>query len=226
MKLQLCLCVVLLSVYAFAQSGNTYTIKPGESIINVISISEVFKYPSFVVGTVIFKDGRNVRSRLNYNSLIGQIQFIDLKGDTLSLAEEETVRYIIIDRDSFCYDKGYIELITDESSVRLGKKVFFKEFEQKPGSYGLSSGTTAAVSLSSILEKRAFELNTDQELVLIKSVEYFIGNKNEFLLANKKNVVKLFPKHKKPIETYFDANVISFNEEKDVLKLAEFLETL
>ena len=156
MKLLLCICIGLFSVPAFAQPGKTYTIKPGENIIKVISVNEIFKYPSFVIGTVIFKDGRNVRSRLNYNSLIGQIQFIDLKGDTLSLAEEETVRYIVIGTDSFCYDKGYIELIIDGSPIRLGKKVLFKEFEQKPGSYGLSSGTTAAVNLSSILEKRAF----------------------------------------------------------------------
>ena len=84
MKLLLCICIGLLSVPAFAQPGKTYTIKPGENIINVISVNEIFKYPSFVIGTVIFKAGHNVRSRLNYNSLIRQIFLRTITGDSIT----------------------------------------------------------------------------------------------------------------------------------------------
>lgn len=217
---------VLLSNSICAQSPETYTIKPGEKILHVISAKDIYSYPDFAKGTVIFRDGRLVAGRLNYNMLISAIQFIDAKGDTLSLAEENTIRLVIIKEDSFCFDNGYLELIAGDAAVKLGRKVYFKEFEQKPGAYGLSSGTTAAVTLSSILEKKAFDLNIEQELVLMKSTDYFFGNRNHFLPAEKKNILKLFPKHKTNITGYLNSNSVNFKKEKDLLLLTSFLQGL
>lgn len=225
MKLFVWVCFILVYHVSLAQSQKTYTIKPGENIYDVLFSQDIYSYPDFTTGTVIFRDGRSVNSRLNYNILVGSIQFIDGKGDTLSLAEENTIRYVVINKDSFCYDNGYIKLVADHSPVKLGKKIFFEEFEQKPGSYGLSSGATAAVTLTSILERRQYDLNTKQELVLRKNSEYVFGNKNEFLVAEKKNLLKLFPKYKNEITAYLNNNPINFKKEEDLLRLATFLQS-
>lgn len=224
---KLSLLFLVLSSYSLrSQTDTTYIIKPGENIFDVVLLKDIYRYPGFMQGTVLFRDGRSVRSRLNYNMLISQVQFIDMKGDTLSLAEEETIKYVVIAQDSFCYDDGYIELMVEDGKVRMGRRIFFKEFEQKPGAYGLSSGTTAAVNLSSILERRAYELNTEQELVLAKSTTYFLGNKNEILPAEKKNVVKLFPRHKKAISDYINNKAVNFDKEEDLIRLTSFLQSL
>lgn len=212
---------------AKAQKQESYTIKPGENILEIVQLKNLFQYPAFTDGTVIFRDGRTVKSRLNYNYFNAQIQFIDGKGDTLTLADENTIKYVIIAKDSFCYDGGYIQMIHQAETVTLGKKVYFKDFEQKKGTYGLSSGTSSAINASSIVvDSKAFNFNTEHELTLVKNTDYVVGNKNEFLIADKKNLARLFPKHKKTIAEYLDNTTINFKREEDLMKLSAFLKGL
>ena len=119
---KLSLLFLVLSSYSLrSQTDTTYIIKPGENIFDVVLLKDIYRYPGFIQGSVLFRDGRSVRSRLNYNMLISQVQFIDMKGDTLSLAEEETIKYVVIAQDSFCYDDGYIELMVEDGKVRMGQ---------------------------------------------------------------------------------------------------------
>lgn len=216
--------LLVVCFFAKAQAQETYTIKPGENILEVVQLKNLFQYPAFVDGVVFFKDGRAVKSRLNYNYFNAQIQFIDAKGDTLTLADENTVKNIVIAKDSFCYDGGYIQLIQQGAAVTLGKRVYFKDFEQKKGAYGLSSGTSSAINATSVVvDSKSFNFNTEYELTLIKNTDYVIGNKNEFLLADKKNLAKLFPKYKKTIAEYLDNTSINFKREDDLKKLSAFL---
>lgn len=227
MRLLFWSCSVLLYTVCRAQNPEKYTVKPGADIRDVIPMTEIYQYPGFVSGTVVFKDGLSSAGTLNYNILIGEIQFIDPKGDTLSLANEETIRHVLIYRDTFYYDDGYLRLIKAGGVVKLAERVFFKEHIQKPGFYELSSATTATNSLSSILEKRSYELNTDQEIILIKTNLYFIGNRfNDFFYADKKNLLRTFSRHKAPIEDYLNKDKVDFSKEADLIKLMKFLETL
>jgi hypothetical protein len=204
-----------------------YTVKPGADIRDVIPMTEMFQYPGFVQGTVVFRNGLSSAGRLNYNILLGEIQFIDPKEDTLSLANEKTIRHVLISRDTFYYDNGYLKLVRGGGEVKLAKKVFFREYIQKPGSYDLSSATTATNSLSSILERRSYELNTSQEVTLIKATQYFIGNRfNEFFYADRKNILKRFSRHRVPIENYLNKNITGVDSEEGIIKLVKFLEAL
>ncbi len=220
------ICLVVFCFVTKTEAQETYTIKPGENILEVVQLKNLFQYPSFVDGIVIFRDGRAVKSRLNYNYFNAQIQFIDRNGDTLTLSEENTIKHIVISKDSFCYVGGYIQLIQQEGAVSLGKKVYFKDFEQKKGAYGLSSGTSSAITASSIVDHKPFNFNAEHELTLIKNTDFFVGNKNEFLVADKKNLAKLFPKHKKTIAEYLNNTSINFKREEDLIKLSDFLKGL
>src|SRR5688572_13378069 len=111
--------LLVVCFFAKVQAQETYTIKPGENILEVVQLKNLFQYPAFVDGVVFFKDGRAVKSRLNYNYFNAQIQFIDGKGDTLTLADENTIKYVIIAKDSFCYDGGYIQMIHQAETVTL-----------------------------------------------------------------------------------------------------------
>src|SRR6476661_4193308 len=48
-------------------------------------MKEIFLYPSFEPGVVEYKNGQRFKSNMNYNKALGAIQFIDEKGDTLSM---------------------------------------------------------------------------------------------------------------------------------------------
>ncbi|MEI9946128.1 MAG: hypothetical protein WDN26_18135 [Chitinophagaceae bacterium] len=228
MKLFFLFCSILLSAVCSAQqNAGTYTIKAGENIFDVIPSKEIFQYPDFIQGTVVFKNGTATGGKLNYNSLIAAIQFIDAKGDTLSLANEETVNYIQVSRDTFYYNEGYLRLLAGNASIKLAERVFFQEFVQKPGSYGLSTATTATNTISSIIDKRAIDLNTSQEVVLVKSKVFLIAGKfNDFVIADKKNILKMFKRQQDKIKEYFDKNAIEFNKEDDLIKVTNFLKGL
>jgi hypothetical protein len=210
-----------------AQAG-TFTVKPGENFYEVIPFNDIFRYPKFIAGNVTFKDGRSVDGRLNYNLLIKQVQFIDPKGDTLSLSDENTIRHIIINKDTFYFSNEYVRQVASWNTIKLGELDYYKEFLQRPGSYGLASSATASNNISSLLvQGKKFEINTDQEMVLVRAKQYFIGTRfNEFFPADKKLLLKAFPKHRKKIEGFLDENAIEVSNKEDLVKLAGFLESL
>jgi len=78
-----------------------------------------------------------------------------------------------------------------------------------------------------IIQGSTYKLNSDKEVVMVKAKQYFIGNKyNEFVAADKKNLLKLFPKQKKNISEYLDKNPVDFNKKEDLNRLATFLHEL
>lgn len=222
------LVVVMFLGYAVHAQGETFTIKPGENFYEVIPFNAIFRYPKFIAGNVSFKDGRSVDGRLNYNMLIRQVQFIDPKGDTLSLADENTIRHIIIEKDTFYFSNEYVRQVACGKTIKLAESDFYKEFLQRPGSYGLASSATASNTITSILvQGKKFEVNSDQEMVLVRAKQYFIGTRfNEFFPADKKVLLKAFPKHRKKIEGFLDQHAIEVSNKEDLVKLAGFLETL
>lgn len=227
MRLFFWVCFVLVSGILPAQTPGTYIIKPGVGILEVIPVHDIFLYPQFEQGTVVFKDGTSTAGRLNYNMLLATIQFVDPKGDTLSLANEQLIKHILVVKDTFYYSDAFLRIITGNGSVKLAERVFYREFIQKPGSYELSSATTATNTISSILEKRAYALNTDQELILKKSNQYYIGNRfNDFVIADKKNVLKLFQRHHTVIRNYFNEHAVDFTKAGDMQSLVIFLQAL
>jgi hypothetical protein len=209
---------------AGAQDAVVYTIRPGESVKAVIPSNEIYRYPAFTTGTVVFRDGTSSAGMLNYNALIGEMQFIDPKRDTMSVANEETIRYVLIANDTFYFKQGFIRLLKGYATTKVGVKVAFSEYVQKPGAYGLSSSTTATNNISALLDKRSVALEVSQELVLLKSTAYFIADKfNAFVPADRKNIFKMFPRKKQVIDEYLEKNNVDLKKEPDLVKLTEFL---
>jgi hypothetical protein len=86
MRLACCIFSILLGVAAIAQHPKTYTVPAGVEVKEIVPANEIYQFPEFLQGLVIFKDGKSAPGKLNYNRLRAEIQFIDPKGDTLSLA--------------------------------------------------------------------------------------------------------------------------------------------
>jgi len=219
--------MALLAVAVTAQRPKTYTVPAGVEVKEIVPANEIFQYPQFVQGLVIFKDGTSAPGRLNYNRLIAELQFIDPKGDTLSLANEQMIRTAFIGSDTFYYSDGYVRQIAGGSRVKMGERIAFKEFIQKPGAYGLSSATTATNNLSVLINRRSVDLNVSQELVLVKNTNYLIGDKfNAFVVADKSVILKMFPDNRSAIEDFIEKNKISFIKPDHMVQLGKFLDTL
>src|SRR5690242_16240204 len=100
---------ILLSIpsFSFCQEKKVFTIQPGQKMNEVLKQEDIYKYQKFVAGDIAFKDGTAGRSLLNYNYLFGEMQFIDAKGDTLSIGNTNAINTIQIGSDTFYFDKDY-----------------------------------------------------------------------------------------------------------------------
>ena len=213
----------------FAQNNTTIIVKAGNSIEGSVPAIDLFEYPQFTHGTVFFTDNNVSGGSMNYNRFLDEMQFITAKGDTLTLINKKYIKFISIAKDTFFYDQGYIKLVNSAQSIKLGIKQMLRIIDkQKLGAYGMVSSTTAIDSYASYNDGvQVYNLTVMKDLVLAKEVEYFIGDKyNHFVLANKKNVMQLFPKHHQAIVSYLKENTVVFNNKEDLEKLVEFLRQL
>lgn len=216
---------IIYSCCLFAQNSNTI-VKAGEKMNDAISPKVKFRYPDFVSGNISFKDGTHSEAPLDFNLLNEEMQFIDAKGDTLSLDNEATIKYITINNDTFYYSKGYLELIAGNSLVKLAKKQRLKIGDvRKIGGYDQASPVSAITSYSSINNgSQLTSLTQRADILLSKETTYFIGdNYNHFLPANKKNIMKVFGKKEAAIDKFLEENTIKYNNQNDLKKLIDFL---
>ena len=230
MKKAWLLIFVLLSLAGICLAqNNQYTIQGSGDINKSMAPEQRFQYPSFTQGKVVFKDGREAVAQLNYNWVLGDMQFINANGDTLSLTNEATLKYITLANDSFFYDKQYLQLIEGNAKAKLAKNQKLKLGDvKKIGAFGTrTSGADVTTYSSVIANSSRYNLNANQELTVETKTAYYIGDAyNHFLPANKKNLLRIFSKNEATIEAYLQDNRINFNKEEDLHKLMAFLKDL
>jgi hypothetical protein len=222
-----CICLILFGVAVTAQRPKTYTVPAGVEVKEIVPQKEVFEYPKFIPGLVVFRDGTKAPGKLNYNRLVAELQFIDPKGDTLSLANEKNILIALVGTDTFYYSEGYVRQLTSGKHLKIGERIAFKEFINKPGAYGLSSATTATNNVSELLNLRSQKLEVSQELVLVKNTNFLVGDRfNWFVEADKNTILRFLPDKRTEIEDFIEKNKTNFNKGDDLVKLANFINSL
>lgn len=220
-------CAIFISG-TFAQYSDKIVVKAGQDFTQSLS-RQIYYYPQFMQGTVVYKDGLASMAALNYNMLLGEMQFIDPKQDTLSLANEQTVRYVTIAKDSFFYDRGFLALVTSLPAVKLAIRQRIKIIDkQKIGAYDQPSSTGSIDSYNSVQSgSRVYKLDVREDVILAKETSLYLGDKfNHFVIANKKNSIRFGSKKQNEVEKYLRDNNIDFNKKEDLLKLIGFLQDL
>ena len=222
-----------LFVLAFCCSAHaqdsTIILKAGMSINESLSIKNLYEYSQFVYGKVFFKPGDSSSGRLNYNRLLDQMQFIDFKGDTLNIADPGTIKSIRINNDLFYYDEGYVKLIKDSNTIKLAAKQTLRVVnKEKTGAYNMPSSTSAIDSYGSYMsEGKMYKLVPREDIVLKKQTQYYFGDKfNHFILANKKNLLRLYSKQNVSLNAYLKENNVDFTSQEDLEKLLQYLANL
>lgn len=204
-------------------------IKAGTSINESVSMTVLYEYPQFVNGKVFFKPGDSAVALLNYHRLLDEMQFIDLKGDTLSIANAGTIKLIRINNDMFYYDKVYVKLIKNSNGIKLAAKQTLRVTgKNKIGGYDIANPASAIESYSTLIDQKGiFNLVPREEVLLAKKTLYYLGDKyNQFLLATRKNLLQQFPKQSRALNAYLEENNVNFNGIEDLEKLIQFLASL
>ena len=231
MKLLLLIFILISYTDLWAQDSTYITIKSGDIVQEGLSTAEMYYYPQFTKGVVFFKSGTKATAKINYTRLFDQMLFIDGKGDTLALAEEQTIKFIAVDRDTFYYDEGYVKIIADNDFVKLAEKQIWVVADiRKPGPHNTSTSTIGVTSVRTFRQGNDAvrnPLKLDEDIVLRKETHYYFGDEyNHFARAGKKGLFELFNKKQRSIENYLKENKVDFNKKDDIEKLYQFVSKL
>lgn len=215
-----------LSLTISAQEEKVYQIQANQELREVMSFTDVYKYPGFTAGIVSFRDGRVAAARLNYNYLQGEMDFIDASGDTLALADATNLKHVAIGKDTFYYSEGYLEQLASHQTKKLTRRQFVELADSKKlGAYDQPTHSGANTVGSYANSRSTFNFVVKENMTLVRKTYYFIGDRNEFYPVSKKNVARVYGKKEKEISTYLDANKVNFKKEADLLALFRYLNT-
>lgn len=222
----LLVCLLLFAGNYLLKAQDSFVrIKPGENAAKIMA-KEIYVYPEFTQGNAIFRDGKVNSGKLNYNMLVNEMHFINENGDTLSLTNEKTLRYLAIGADTFYYDNFFLQQLASGESLKLLRRRRIKIADkQKIGAYDQPTSNSAINSYSTFSDGlRMYNLNVREEVIMNKQTLYFFGDKyNSFLPATRKSLLKFFGKNHQLIENYLDNNHPDFNNEQDLLKMVQVL---
>ena len=210
-----------------AQKEELITVKAGMKVRDAFTVSEIYMYSEFIPGRIFFKNGKIADKDLNYNYLAGEMEFIQVH-DTLSIVNKKDIEFVVTARDTFYYDKGYIEQL-NSGTVKIGLKQFIelKEIQNKD-SYGTASSGSATNSYGTLpVDGNFYKLVANKDMILKKKLQYYISTpESGFNICNRKNVIQMFPENEDKIKSYLKSNKVKYDSREDLLKLAEYLETL
>jgi hypothetical protein len=220
--------VLVVCGQALLAQTNTFTLKAGTDINKAIPFESRYIYNTFQDGKVYFKNGRTSSAKVNYSVVFSQIQFIGNARDTLILANIEYIDTIAIGKDVYYFQNGYghVQRIARAGKMMLGKNFgLFSKGTEKAVSYGQYSQTSAVDGYSTYIDGdgRMRNLTTNDQTVLQRKSWYFWIDPNKRIsVANKSNLLRIFPKHKKVLTRFIDQHRIDFLNEQDLTRLLEF----
>ena len=215
--------ILFLLLFPSAAQEKIYKIKAGQEIGDVIPFSEIYKYPSFKPASVLFLNGGEGNALLNYNFLNGEMEFIDQNGDTLSLADERTIKNILIDKDTFYFDNGYMQVISAYDTKKLAKKQLINLVDKKnlgAFDFPVSAGTENYTVYQNV------KLKVKADVTMRLESFYFIGDRQKFYPVTKKNILKLYKKKESAITNFLNDQSIDFSNEDDLRKLFNYLKNI
>jgi hypothetical protein len=211
-----------------AQTNQYLRVKAGDNPTKTIPLREQYHYPEFIQGKLLFTNNSSSTARFNYNLLLGEMHFIDTKGDTLALASDPTIKLVSIGQDLFYYEypKTYWMIRSDYGSGKLVvKRTIALIDKEKQGGYGQSTGTSSIRNTTTFSGSNGSlaKLNAQADLVFLRKEDYKLMDKNKaFYPATQSGFLRLFSKNKPIIKRYLQENHIDFRREEDLKRVLDF----
>ena len=231
MKTYFVLLMLFFSGWVFAQERQLIEASSGEDLSSKVSTNMRYLLPDFTDGQVFFKNSFLSTGKLNYNVLVGEMQF--LENDEVRALETKDISVVKIDDRLFFPYRGNEfseELLSAYPyKLRVRSKGNISPFAKK-GAYGTTSSTSSITSYSSISSQDGQMYNLSVEEDVLVSVRYFyylVGENGKYLqIANTKTFTKQFPAFSKQIEAFVKENKIRFDNVDDLKKLLVYCSEL
>ena len=226
MKKIICL-LLLFPVWVSAQNSQIVEAYMDEDLSEKVSIHIQYLFPEFSDGEVYFKDAPKGGGALNYNMLVGEMQFMH-NDAVMTLANVRDVSMVTINNRHFYpfNNSEFAEELwtTDKVRLRVRRKGSAVNYAQK-GAFGTSSSTSSITTYNSIgTDGRQFDLSIKADvLVSLKYFYYLVGSNGKYTqIKNVKTFTKQFPAHRTQIEAFVKEHNIRFDRENDLKALLAY----
>ncbi|MGB4773394.1 MAG: hypothetical protein WBP58_18155 [Chitinophagaceae bacterium] len=227
MKQYLIILTFLLSKDALSQS-QTYKVQPGEVIMQSLPAGVGYLYPSFKPGQVQFKNGNLGGAMMNYSPLLEEMDFINEKMDTMALNDIESMKYIVIEKDTFYrVQKFFVQQIANNREIRLcERRTVALANREKLGGHGeLQNGSSiGAIEQLSNSQNPLRQMVAQQVMTFSLDKTYYFGDKyGNLRLANRKNLLDVFGNQYPGLNDFLTVNKINYMKADDMKLVLEFL---
>jgi hypothetical protein len=228
---------LLFGVLTFFSTANaqssTYLVKAGEHPARVIPDSVQFQYQNFRRGILYLPKGeKSPVMLLNYNLLSGTIQLIKENGDTLALDESANiVEYVRIESDLYFrdYKEGYCLIISKDGPLNLVERFKLNVVRRETvvnNGYGVSSGGSNSSRSARRSDGNGFIVD-NEDVYYGKDRDYFfLTEARKLFKPTKASLYKLYPEHKKAIQTFISEENVDFSKESDLTKIVSYCNVL
>lgn len=212
---------------SFLSAQEKIKVKAGDDFSETLASFGIYRFPSFISSDIFFRNGAQSSAKLNYNLAVGEIQFIDDKSDTLSIANPEELRVIKIDTVLFYYNQKYMEVVAgnvDELKLAFWQKIKI-DFEEL-GAYDRPANGVDVKSYKNYTSPQGstvYDLKANQNRIITKEASYFLIDKyGTSFSATKNNFIHFFPAKRVVIQDYLKENKVDFGKIADLKKLFKF----
>ena len=214
---------------ANAQEREIIEAVSGEDLNKRVKQHMQYLFPEFSDGFVYLKGMRSA-GKLNYNMLVGEMQFIDNENQVLALNTDDVQMVNIDNRKFYPFNKmEFVEelLVAGNLQLQIRRKGNVASHSKK-GAYGMSSSTSAITSYNSIQgADRTHNLSVIENVMIsLNKFYYLVIDNKRFLIKNQKTFTKQFSQHKTQIEAFVNDQNISFDNEDDLITLVKYCNTL
>jgi len=231
MKKCMCILLALVPVWVSAQKRVIIEAASGEDLTKKTSTQMQYLFPEFTNGTVYYLGSPNGNGKLNYNMLLGEMQFLE-NDEVLALANVKSVIVVTIDNRKFYpfNEKEFVEelLSTNKGQLRVRRKGNVAQHSKK-AAYGGSSSTSSITSYSSInRDGQYYALTVKEDIMITLNNFYYLvdANGKYIMIKNLKTFTKQFPEHKAQIEAFVKEHNIRIDNENDLKSLLEYCSKL
>lgn len=218
---------ILLGANAKAQS-QTYKVQPGEVIMNALPVGVSYLYPAFRPGQVQFKNGNLGAAMMNYSPMLEEMDFINEKMDTVALNDIESMKYIVIEKDTFYrVQKFFVQQIASNREIRLcERRTVALVNKEKLGGHGeLQNGSSIqAIEQLSNAQNPLRQMVAQQVFTFSLDKTYYFGDKyGNFRLASRKNLLDVFGNQYPGLGDFLALNKINYLKVDDMKLVLEYL---
>lgn len=229
-----------LAVALPAQEKKHYIVRPGDIILDRIPEDGRYRFDDFKEARVYFRNNSTASGNLNYHLLYGEMQFVDVSGDTVSLANEQFLEKITFENTAYYYDpenKRYLEVLVGGEQLKLTRHMRMRLLENDVKSMD-GYVSTLDPNLSRVVYdldnrvhettlRKFFESRAQHPMLFTHHEEYYFVDKNNIVWPVKKSSLRrIFPDERRDLSNYLSDERINFSDKEELKKLVTFCNQL